>query len=263
VKLASRILSVLTFVLALAAPAAAQEPVLPTDPVAKVGERTIAKGEFDHWLDNAVRGDAPAGRRVDPPDFERCIAGERRSARRHDRRLSRAALRTRCRNRYGALRRQVMGFLIQAAWLHAEAEAQGFAVRPEKVRRVFERQRRSAFPRLHDFRRFLRNTGATEADILFRVELDILGARLIDHATDSARPVTRADVTRYLARHPRTFPGVPRTVVRRRVHRLIEARRRTVALIVALNDFRDRYHDQTSCAQAYVVTECGDALPAQ
>ena len=45
-------------VAALAAPAGAQEPVLPPGAIALVGSEPIPQAEFDHWLPIALRGRA-------------------------------------------------------------------------------------------------------------------------------------------------------------------------------------------------------------
>jgi len=252
----------LALTLALAASASAQEPTLPDDPVAKVGERTITKAEYDRWFENAAASDTGPGR-VDPPDFERCIAAERRHARRAGRHPGRAALRGRCTRRHGALRRQVMGFLIRAVWIHVEADRLGIAVTPERVRRVFESQRRQAFPDDRAFRRFLRRSGATVEDILYRVELDLLQSRLANHALDAARQPTRREVTRFLKRHPKRFAGMPRGQAHMRAGALIFMRRADNALAHFVIDFQRRYHDMTTCAQSYVVTDCRNLLRIQ
>jgi hypothetical protein len=156
-----------------------------------------------------------------------------------------------------------MALLIRAAWIHAEAERLNIAVTPERVRRVFERQRREAFPNDRAFRRFLREFGVTEEDILYGVELDLLQSRLAGHASDSARPPTSQEVTRFVRRHPKRFAGMPRGEARARADALIFSQRAASALARFIDDFERRYHDMTTCAQSYVVTDCRNALPVQ
>jgi hypothetical protein len=75
-----------------------------------------------------------------------------------------------------------MRYLVQAAWVRQEAAARGIAVTPRQVRRSFERQKRATFPTERDYRKFLRQSGITESDVLDRVELDLLQRRLMRRA---------------------------------------------------------------------------------
>jgi hypothetical protein len=160
-----------------------------------------------------------------------------------------------------SLRRQVVTFLLQAAWVREEAESEGISVSPERVRRVFADQRRQAFPTYRDYRRFLRESGASEEDILVRVELDILQARLARRATESARTPTRREVTRYVARHPKRFAGLRPRAARRAAFRRLSQRREVQSLQRFIADFRRRSQAKTACADEYFVDECGNALP--
>ena len=49
---------------------------VPSNSVAKVGDSTITKKEFDRWLTNAASGQAQGGQPTvpDPPDFKKCVA---------------------------------------------------------------------------------------------------------------------------------------------------------------------------------------------
>jgi SurA-like protein len=211
--------------LTASAPAAAQVVPLPDDVVARVGEEPIAKREFRHWLRVSLSGQdgGPAPK---------------------------------------ALRDEVMRFLLQAEWVRQETAARGIVVKPRQVRRSFERQKRAAFPNERDYRQFLRESGQTEADILERVELDLLQRRLSRAASASAPPVTKEDVDRYFASHRRRYRDVPRRRARRGIRRLLTARREQRAIDRFIRDFRARYRAITVCADGYVVAECGNAQPA-
>src|SRR5918999_1713799 len=133
--------------------AAAQEPQVPAGAVALVGDERIGKPEFRHWLRLAVRGDEQAKR--------------------------------------AALRDSTMLFLLHRAWTRQEAEVRGIAVKRSRVRRAFERQRREAFPDERAFRAFLRESGMSEADLLERLEFDILQGRLVRAAAANVPAVSR------------------------------------------------------------------------
>jgi SurA N-terminal domain len=241
------------------APAAAQAPPLPEGVVARVGEQPITEREFRHWLRINVRGESPGSAPLDPPRFKRCVAAELRMLRKGAPRPSRRALRLRCRTRYDALRTSTTLFLIHTVWTRQEAAARGIAVTPEQVRREFERQKRQAFPTERTFRRFLRATGMTEADLLERVELEMLQEGLSDAAVEGVPKVTEEDVDRYYARHRRRYRGIAPARARREIRVLLTARRQQRAISLFVADFRSRYRAITVCADGHVISECSNA----
>jgi hypothetical protein len=242
------------------APAAAQEPPLPDGVIARVGEEPITEREFRHWLRIGVRGESTSGSApLDPPRFKRCVAAELRMLREGAPRPSRRALRLRCRTRYDALRASTTLFLLHAVWTRQETTARGMAVTPEQVRRTFERQKRQAFRTERAFRRFLRASGMTEADLLERVELNMLQERLTDAAVKGVPEVTQQDVDRYYARHRRRYRGTAPASARREIRVLLTARREQRAISRFVSDFRSRYRAITVCARGYVISECSNA----
>jgi foldase protein PrsA len=175
-------------VLALAGGAAAQEPdepALPADAVARVDDRVIERSQFRHWNRAARRGSGETSER--------------------------------------ALRRMTMSFLISAEWIQLEAERRGIRVTSSEVRREFRRQRRASFRNRREYRRFLRTSGQTEADLRYRVRLDLLSVKV------------RRDVLRGVTGTRRRQRRLDRFVVR----------------------FRTRWRGQTVCARAYRVGDCG------
>jgi foldase protein PrsA len=132
-------------------------------------------------------------------------------------------------------------------------------VTPEQVRRAFERQSRQVFPTERAFRRFLRASGLTEADLLERVELDMLQQRLTDAALEGVPEVTKQDVDRYYARHRRRYRGIAPARARREIRVLLTARRRQDAIARFTAEFRSRYRAITVCADGYVISECSNS----
>jgi foldase protein PrsA len=63
-------------------------------------------------------------------------------------------------------RRQTLHLLISAKWIEHEAAERGIVVSDEEVRRSLESQKAQSFPKERDYRKFLRESGRTEADIL-------------------------------------------------------------------------------------------------
>jgi hypothetical protein len=203
------------------AAASAQEPPLPDGAVARVGDEHISKREFRHWLEVARRGDLQAPR--------------------------------------AALRDSTMLYLLHRTWTGQEAAAHGIVVKPAQVRRAFERQRREAFPDERDYRRFLRRSGMTKADLLERLEFDMLQRRLTRAAAADVPAVTKEDVDRYYARHRRRYAELTPTAARRaiRVHLTATREQRTITRFI--ESFRARYRAMTTCAQGYVIEACSNA----
>jgi hypothetical protein len=246
-----RSLSSLLVSLVAATPAAAQE--LPPDAVARVGAETVTRADFDSWFGPTARSMT-----VDPPRFRRCTAALRkRAAEDEAARPRRRDLRERCGRRAVAVRKGVMQFLIQGLWVRQEAEARGIEVTLRQVVRRFEEQKRVAFESERDYRHFLRQSGLTETQILYRVALALLQERLAIDVTDAVSPVTRAEAERHIARRRSKYRGVPRKRALRAARRHLRAIRQQRALARFTVDFRGRYRAITVCADGYVVGECG------
>ncbi|HEX5310147.1 MAG TPA: hypothetical protein VFW38_13845 [Solirubrobacteraceae bacterium] len=156
--------------------------------IACVGSRPLTEATFKHWDEVAATGDDKAH----PPSA-------------HD------------------LLVQVMGFLISSVWVQGEARALHVHVSPAAVHRQFELERHLQFPRRRDFQRFLKKSKQTVADLLMRVELDMLSQRI----------------------QRRVAAG----------HRGAKARQEALARFVAR--FRERWTSQTYCASRYAMRDCG------
>jgi hypothetical protein len=237
----------------VAAPAAAQQPSLPDGVVARVGQEPISERQFRHWLRIGIRGESTP---LDPPGFEQCVAAERE--RPSERPPSEREARRRCRDRYEAIRTSTMLFLLHRVWTRREAAARGIVMTPAQVRRTFERQRRQAFPNERAYREFLRSSGMNKADLLQRIEFDMLQRRLIRAATADLPDVTRTEVDRYYARHRDRFRGLTPARARRTIRLQLTAARRQRAIARFLAGFRSRYRGVTVCADGYVIDACSN-----
>ena len=249
----------IALVLLIAVVLVASEPVsaqVPEGAVARVGDELILKSEFDAWWRVGARGGGPV---VDPPRFERCIAAERRRASRGKPKPSRREARRRCERRARVLQAEVMQFLVQSVWIRQEAAALGIEVSLARVLRSFERQKGVVFVNEREYREFLRASGMSQAQLLFRTGLDLLQTRLTQRAAAAAPPVTDEDVKRYYAKHRRESRGVPRARALRKIRALLTANRQQRAVERFTKEFRARYTAITECAEGYDVGECGAA----
>lgn len=246
-----------------AGPATAQEmPPAEAERVAQVGAVAISKAEFDHWFAAASRSQFERVVELEPPGYADCVAAKRRQRTAKGwRPLSADELRARCRIDHGSLRRQTLQFLVQGQWVQHEAAAQGVRVGPRRVDRLFESQKRMAFPTERAYQRFLRSSGSDEGDIKYRIRLDALQNVLTRRIVARAKPVTDREVSRYRAAHPRRFASVERAKANRKVKLLLSSRREQAALAVFIEGFRGRYRALTWCAPGYAIAECGAIAP--
>ncbi len=208
-------------------PAAAQELPPPEERVAQVGAVAISRADFDHWFATASHSQFQRPMEFVAPRYERCTAAKRTlRVKKGWRKLRERELRARCARDHREIRRQVMQFLVQSQWVEQEAAALGVAVSDRRVRQIFKRQKQAAFANERGYQRFLRESGATEADILYRIRLDTLQNGLTRHVTWNVAPAREQIVlTRFIER------------------------------------FRKRYRAMTWCADGYVVAECGAIAP--
>ncbi|MGE5636295.1 MAG: peptidyl-prolyl cis-trans isomerase [Nocardioidaceae bacterium] len=181
---------------------------VPAGSVATVGDTNITKQDLDKWLATAAQGQAQGSDPVvpDPPDFEKCVAAKRKQPRaKGARKPSDATLKKQCQQQYDQLKREVMQFLIQAEWVQQEAKAQGVKVSDAEVRRSLEDQKNQVFPNEKAYKQYLKTSGMTEQDILFRVKVDTLQQKLSQKITQREAKVTDADVEAYYEKNKKRF----------------------------------------------------------
>jgi foldase protein PrsA len=181
---------------------------VPSNGVAKVGDSVIKKSEFDHWLLTAVKGGQQQGGPTsvpDPPDFKKCIAAGRKQPAQGGAKPSTKQLKTQCKTQYDQLKGDVMQFLIQAQWVQQEAKRQDVKVSDSEVQKDFQTQKKTSFPTAKAYQQFLKTSGLTEQDILFRVKLDTLQRKLTQKVTKDEGKITDQDVSDYYAKNKKRF----------------------------------------------------------
>jgi foldase protein PrsA len=181
---------------------------LPPGAVAKVGDSEITQAEFDKWLKTAVSGQAQGGTVAvpDPPDFTKCVSAKKKApAPGGQDKPSDSQLKKQCEQEYDQLKREVMQFLIQAEWVQQEADQQGIEVSQKAARKSLEDQKKQAFPSEKAYQEFLKTSGMSQEDILFRVELDQLQQKLTQKVTEDAKNVSDADIQEYYEKNQQRF----------------------------------------------------------
>lgn len=189
---------------------------IPGNAVAKVGDASITKEDFDHWLDVSVAQAGQAGQKIElgePPDFAACVAQKKEQApkpAKGEPTTTDEQYREQCQQQYDAARDQVMSFLISAEWIEREAAERDISVTDEEVQKAFEETKKQSFPKEKDYRQFLKTSGMTEEDILFRVRLDELSNKLREAVIKGKDEVTPEQVTTYYNENKERF-AVPET----------------------------------------------------
>ena len=181
---------------------------VPPSAVAKVGDSTISKDEFDRWYKNAAAGASQGGQAVapDPPDFEKCVAGlKEQPVPEGAGKPTEDALQKQCEQQYEDLRDQVMQFLIQAEWVQQESEKRDVSVSDEEVKKSFDDQKKQAFPKDADYQKFLKDNGMSEEDILFRVKLDQLQTKLTKKITEDKATPTEEEIAAEYEKNKKTY----------------------------------------------------------
>ena len=157
--------------------------------VACVGSQPITASLFRHWQHIAKRAEDP-----------------RRKHHPHPR----------------ALIREAMGFLIASYWVIGEARDLGVEVSAARVHRAFDHIRRERFPKRGEFRAFLRSSGETVADLLFRERVSLLSNQITRHIIAGKHGAEAEEAIAHYA-----------------------------------SELRTKWRAQTYCSPHYAVSQCG------
>src|SRR2546423_8595462 len=182
---------------------------VPTNGVAKIGDTVITKDQFNHWLNAAAHGSAAPGSTValpDPPNFTKCVANlQKQPVPKGAKKPTTAQLKTQCKQQYDALKQQVMQFLVSAEWIQQEAKNQGVKVSNKEVQKQFQDQKKQSFQKESDYQKFLKNSGMTESDLLFRVKLDVISNDVRTKVIKGKDKVTNAQIASYYNKNKQRF----------------------------------------------------------
>jgi hypothetical protein len=170
----------------------------PEQIVACVGSQSITGATFSHWAGVAGRSEEPSPKAVQTASKHHAPSA-------------------------GEVINQVMGFLISSDWVLGEATDLNIHVSEGEVRHTFDHIRNQQFPKKREFKTFLKQSGQTVADLLFRVRLNITSMRIQKHVLAG--------------------------------HRGAHSQQRALSRFV--HDFTVKWMAQTYCDPGYAVTDCG------
>jgi foldase protein PrsA len=218
-KLARRFLALGAFFVVVIALAACGGSSIPGNSVAKVGDTSITKDNFNHWLKIAAISsqgqtdpDVAAGKKTaqipDPPDYKQCVAEKEKTAPKPAKGQpapTTAQFKQQCATEYTSLRDQVLQFLISAQWIVGEAKDQGIKVTDAEVNKQFETTKKQSFPKEADFQKFLKSSGMGLDDLKFRVKVQALSDKLRTKVTKGKDTVTQAQIAAYYNKNKSRF----------------------------------------------------------
>jgi phosphatidylethanolamine-binding protein (PEBP) family uncharacterized protein len=78
---------------------------------------------------------------------------------------------------------RTLGFLITSQWVLAEAAARGISVSDTEVKQRLAQVERQSFPKAGALQKYMASSGETEADLLGRVKVELLEARIAEKVT--------------------------------------------------------------------------------
>lgn len=181
---------------------------IPSDSVAVVAGNKITTRAFDHWMYVAAKGNAEEeqGAAVivpnDPPGFANCI----KQARAQIPSLAKTSdkeIKADCKELFTSLSSQVMEFLIESYWYQLDAHRLHITLTKAELATAFAQAKKgSNLTTTAKYDAFLTETGQTQADILYRVRVNELYKKLIDHYSVK---VTPAAIAAYYKDHASSF----------------------------------------------------------
>jgi foldase protein PrsA len=189
---------------------------VPGNSVVKVGDQSIMKATFDHWMKIAAVSQAGASGATatstptvpDSPNFTTCVATKRKSAAKPAKgqpEQTDAQLKAACQQEYSTLKNQVLEFLIRSTWLDNEAGKQNVKVADSEVKKQIDQAKKQAFQKPGDFEKFLQRSGLTEADVFFQQRGQLLEQKLTQKVTKGKNAVTDQQISQYYEKNKAKF----------------------------------------------------------
>jgi len=187
---------------------------VPSGSVVKVGEKSISKPAFEHWLAIAATSNkTTVGQKVvvpDPPNYTACIANleATAAAAKSPTKPTKEQLKKQCEQQYKSLQSEVLNFLIGLEWVLNEAPGHGVNVTDAEVHKQFVKIRTQQFPSAAEFEKFVANSGQSVSDLLLRVKYNLASQKLQQKILKTAGAPTQAQVEKYYSENKSRF-GVP------------------------------------------------------
>jgi foldase protein PrsA len=196
--------------IALAACGGSGTSGIPGDAVANVGGTTIPLSAVKHWIGVASISSASGTLGVkptppEPPNYTGCIAHLKEVAEKEKKSITPSAAKTQCETQYKSLLREVMGFLLTSQWVIGEANELGVHVSDAEVHKQFVKIADTQFTKPGEFEKFMTSSGQTASDLLLRVKLNLLSAKIQQKIVKAKTNVTEAQIEKYYKENKSRF----------------------------------------------------------
>ncbi len=190
---------------------------VPGNSVAKIGDQSIQRDTFNHWMQIAAvssagqtstTGTTPKAQVPDAPNFTKCVAQKKATAAKPAKGTPEptpAQLKGQCQTEYNALRDQVLEFLIRGNWIEQETKKQNLKVTDKDVQKQIDAAVKQAFQNPQDFQKFLQRSGLTEADVFYQQRNQLLQQKLTEKVTKAQGKVTDAQIQAYYDKNKSKF----------------------------------------------------------
>jgi foldase protein PrsA len=191
---------------------------VPGNSVAKVGDQSIKKTTFDHWMRiasvsqagqaNPNSTAAPKAQIPDAPSFTKCIANKKATAAKPAKgqpEPTESQLKGQCQQEYNSLRDQVLEFLIRGNWIEQETDKQKVSVADKDVQKQIDAAVKQAFQNPGDFQKFLLRSGLTQADVFYQQRNQLLQQKLTEKVTKAQGKVSDAQISAYYEKNKSKF----------------------------------------------------------
>ena len=190
---------------------------VPGNSVAKIGDQSIQRDTFNHWMQIAAvssagqtstAGTTPKAQVPDAPNFTKCVAQKKATAAKPAKGTPEptpAQLKGQCQTEYNALRDQVLEFLIRGNWIEQETKKQNLKVTDKDVQKQIDAAVKQAFQNPQDFQKFLQRSGLTEADVFYQQRNQLLQQKLTEKVTKAQGKVTDAQIQAYYEKNKSKF----------------------------------------------------------
>jgi len=213
------------FVAALALGVSACGGGLPGNSVATVGDQTIKRDTFDHWMriitiSQASQTNPNAAKTAavpDSPDFQKCVAAKKKTAPKPAKgqpETTDAQFKTQCKQQYDQFKGEVLGFLIRSTWLDQEATRMNVKVTGKEVQKQIDDIKKQQFTQQGSYEKFLQSAGLTNEDVLFQQRVRELQNKITSKVTKGKDTVTDAQIADYYNKHQSQFSTQERRNVR-------------------------------------------------
>jgi foldase protein PrsA len=198
---------------------------MPDNSVATVGDETIKRSTFDHWMQiitisqaGQTNPNAAKSAEVpDAPDFEKCVANKKKTAPKPAKgqpEPTAAQFKTQCKQQYDQFKSEVLGFLIRSTWLDQEAKKQNLKLSEKQVVKEINDIKKQQFAQKGSYEKFLQQAGLTNEDVLFQQRVRDLQTKITEKVTKGKDKVTDAQIQAYYEKNQKQFATPERREVR-------------------------------------------------